>query len=80
MKREVAEQISQMTRKIDDMFDALYSVFDKIDDDVEKNRFKRSLIELFRDMYEKITREAVKEFPEFHPDREYFERKNRRDR
>ena len=72
MKREIAEKMTEIARKIDGLWDELDTVINQIGDEDEKRRLKRGLGRLMADMHVKITLEAVRDFPELHPDADHL--------
>jgi hypothetical protein len=68
MKREIAEKMTGVLSKIDEMWNDLYWIIDEIDDEDENKKLKRAVLRLIGDMHVKITLEAVRDFPELHPD------------
>jgi hypothetical protein len=68
MKREIAEKMTEVLRKIDEQWNDLDQIIEQIGDEDEKRKLKRALGRLILDMHFKITLEAVRDFAELHPD------------
>jgi hypothetical protein len=70
MRREVAERIVDVTKRMDTLFNDLDALSDEIEDEFEKRHFRRAIGTVGLDLYEKVTRPIVKDFPDLHPDKE----------
>jgi hypothetical protein len=74
MKRETAAKIVDAANRIDDILEELGKISWEIEDDSERKEIRRAIVSCIIILYEKITREAVKDFPDLHPDRDQKQR------
>jgi hypothetical protein len=70
MEREVAENIVQYVKKMEQVLLELEAVTRVIEDTEQRRRLRLAISRLGIDAYEKITREVVKQFPDLHPDKD----------
>jgi hypothetical protein len=73
MKRETAKKFVQASKNIDQILDQLYldqlyAVSDEIEDEAERKKIRRAMASVFVTLYEQLTREVVKDYPDLHPD------------
>ena len=68
MKRETAKKFVEAANKIDEILGNLDSVSFEIDDEVERKKIRRAMASVFVTLYEQLTREVVKDYPDLHPD------------
>jgi hypothetical protein len=68
MKRETAEKFVKAANKIDEILGDLYSVSLEIEDEEERRKIRRAMASVFVPLYEQLTREVVKDYPDLHPD------------
>ena len=68
MKRETAQKFVEAANKIDEILGDLDSVSFEIDDEVERKKIRRAMASVFVTLYEQLTREVVKKYPDLHPD------------
>ena len=68
MKRETAEKFVDAANKIDEILSGLESVSFEIEDEAERMKIRRGMASVFIALYEQLTREVVKEYPDLHPD------------
>jgi hypothetical protein len=69
MRRETAERLIASMRKLDASLGELHTIWLEIEDEVERKKFQRAYVEIISDLHLKITMEAVKQFPDLHPDK-----------
>lgn len=68
MQREIAEQIINAMKGLDQAFGRLDEAVWRVDDEDERRRMLRILFGLVIDSYHHITRPVVNQFPDLHPD------------
>lgn len=68
MKRETAMKFVEATKKIDEILGDLYSISLEIDDQAERKKVRIAMASVLVTMYEQLTREVVKDYPDLHPD------------
>jgi 2-oxo-4-hydroxy-4-carboxy--5-ureidoimidazoline (OHCU) decarboxylase len=68
MKRETAKKFVEAANKIDEILGNLDSVSFEIDDEAERKKIRRAMASVFVTLYEQLTREVVKDYPDLHPD------------
>ena len=68
MKRETAKKFVEAANKIDRILGNLDPVSFEIDDEEERKKIRRAMASVFVTLYEQLTREVVKDYPDLHPD------------
>ena len=68
MKRETAKKFVEAANKIDEILGNLDPVSFEIDDEEERKKIRRAMASVFVTLYEQLTREVVKDYPDLHPD------------
>ena len=68
MQREIAEQIVQAMKELDQALGQLDKAIWRVEDEAERRRMLRVLFGLAVDSYHHITRPVVHRFPDLHPD------------
>jgi enamine deaminase RidA (YjgF/YER057c/UK114 family) len=68
MQREIAEQIIEATKGLDQAFGRLDEAIARVEDEPERRRMRRVLIGSYADLLHHITRSVLVEFPDLHPD------------
>lgn len=68
MKRQVARQIADVMKKMDDLFLEIDGLLGDIEDRNERKAIARGLAELVCHAHEKITLVVANQYPEMHPD------------
>ena len=68
MKRETAEKFVEAANKIDQILSSLEPVSFEIEDEAERIKIRRGMAAVFIALYEQLTREVVREYPDLHPD------------
>jgi hypothetical protein len=68
MKRETAMKFVEAANKIDEILGSLYSVSLEIDDEAERKKVRVAMASVFVTLYEQLTREVVRDYPDLHPD------------
>jgi enamine deaminase RidA (YjgF/YER057c/UK114 family) len=68
MQREIAEQIVEATKSLDQAFGRLDVAVHAVEDEDERRRMHRVLIGAYADLLHHITRSVLVEFPDLHPD------------
>src|SRR5258708_35894113 len=68
MKREIAEQIIEAMKGMDQAFGRLDAAISQIENEEERRRMARVLGGFMGDSYYQITRPVVVQFPDLHPD------------
>jgi hypothetical protein len=70
MKRDTVEKIIEATKGINQAINHLIAAVQSIteDDDAERRRMVRFIVEMVSDLYVEITLAAIKDYPELNPD------------
>ena len=68
MKRETAKKFVEAANKIDEILGNLDPVSFEIEDEAERKKIRRAMVSVMVTLYEQITREVVKDYPDLHPD------------
>jgi hypothetical protein len=68
MKRDTAKKFVQASKKIDEILGELDSVSFEIEDEAERKKIRRAMVSVMVTLYEQLTREVVKDYPDLHPD------------
>jgi hypothetical protein len=68
VKRETAEKIVDAANRIDDILEELGGISWEIEDEPERHKIRRGIGECIHTLYYHVTREAVREYPDLHPD------------
>jgi hypothetical protein len=68
MKRETAKKFVQASNDIDKILGQLDSVSEEIEDQLERNKIRRAMVNVIVTLYEQLTLEVGKEYPDLHPD------------
>lgn len=68
MKRETAKKFVEAANEIDRILGDLDPVSFEIDDEEERKKIRRAMASVFVTLYEQLTREVVKDYPDLHPD------------
>jgi hypothetical protein len=69
MERAVAERIIKAAKQSDVVLHEMHLAIDSIHDQEEKKKYKKAWAMIVSQIYETVTREVVKGFPDLHPDR-----------
>jgi hypothetical protein len=73
MERGTAEKIVETVGKIDRILSGLDAISNEIDDVTERKKVRRATAMIVIDLHERLTLEAVRDFPDLHPDAEQRE-------
>ena len=68
MKRETARKFVQASKRIDEILGELDSVSFEIEDEAERKKIRRAMVSVVVTLYEQLTREVVRDYPDLHPD------------
>jgi hypothetical protein len=68
MKHETAKKFVEAANKIDEILGNLDPISFEIDDEEERKKIRRAMASVFVTLYEQLTREVVKDYPDLHPD------------
>jgi hypothetical protein len=68
VKRETAKKFVEAANKIDQILGDLDPVSFEIGDEEERKKIRRAMASVFVTLYEQLTREVVKDYPDLHPD------------
>ena len=69
MNKKIAEQLIEAVNKIDAAVGEISDIVESLDDEVAKKKIKVTIFNVVADVYEGITREVAREYPDLHPDR-----------
>jgi len=68
MNRDTAEKLVDAANRIDDILEELGNTSREIEDEAERHKIRRGIASCIVALYENVTREVVRDFPELHPD------------
>jgi hypothetical protein len=68
MKRQIAENILDATKRIDTILAELGDISWEIEDEAERKNLRAAIGECIFVLYNKLTREVALDFPDLHPD------------
>ena len=67
MKRETAEKIVHSVKETNERLNQLFIVIEEIDDEGERKKMQSAWGDVVLELYEKVTREVIQQFPELDP-------------
>ena len=69
MERSVANELMSNVSRLDDALTLIEGSIEKISDEDERKRYKRELGIVMVEIYDKIMRPVIKEYPDLDPDK-----------